>query len=84
MGYFRSVLDKDPARASLESIMKGICEGKWKEPVERIRSLRAQGDNVQADKVKRMLCAFTTSAICKGGHALANVTEYTVSGGTGF
>jgi hypothetical protein len=31
--------------------MKGICEGKWKEPVERIRSLRAQGDNVQSGQI---------------------------------
>lgn len=77
MGYFRSVLDKDPARASLESIMRGICEGKWKEPVERIRALRAKGDKAEADKVKRKLCAFTTSVICKGGHALSNVTDYT-------
>ncbi len=84
MGYFRSVLDKDPARASLESIMKNICNGKWKEPVERIRSLRATGDKAEADKVKRMLCAFTTSAICVGGHALAHVTDYTGMVGLDF
>ena len=52
---------------SLILITKDIKEGKYKNEIEKIRALAAEGKNDEADKLKRKLLAFTPSATFIGG-----------------
>jgi hypothetical protein len=61
---------------SLIIITKQIQEGKYKEQVEAIRKLIAEGQEKEADKLKKQLPAFTTSGTFEGGRKAELLTQY--------
>lgn len=52
---------------SLIILTKEIQEGKYKAEVEQVRQLIMQGNKEEADRLKKLLPAFTPSAVYKGG-----------------
>lgn len=52
---------------ALGDIIFEVQDGKYKEPVELIRSLLAEGKAKDADKLKKQLPAFTPSGIFNNG-----------------
>ena len=61
---------------SLIIIVKSIKEGKYKEPVEVIRTNIAQGNKELADELKKKLPAFTPSGTFRNGRKANLLSEY--------
>jgi hypothetical protein len=61
---------------SLIVLTKDIKEGKYKEPVEAIRKLIAEGQDKEADKLKKQLPAFTPSGRFDNGRKAELLTQY--------
>lgn len=61
---------------SLIIITKQIQEGKYKEQVEAIRKLIAEGEEKEADKLKKQLPAFTPSGTFDNGRKAELLTQY--------
>ena len=61
---------------SLISITKDIQEGKYKNEVEEVRALFAQGKKEEAEKCKKQLLAFTPSATFAGGRKQECINQY--------
>ena len=61
---------------SLIIITKQIQEGKYKEQVEAIRKLIAEGQDKEAELLKKQLPAFTTSGTFEGGRKAELLTQY--------
>lgn len=57
-------------------ITKQIQEGKYKEQVEAIRKLIAEGQEKEADKLKNKLFAFTPSGTFENGRKAELLTQY--------
>jgi hypothetical protein len=61
---------------SLIVLTKEIKEGKYKEQVEKVTELASQGNKEEADKLKKLLPAFTPSGTFKGGRKLEFLNQY--------
>ena len=61
---------------SIIVITKDIKEGKYKEQVEAIRKLIAEGQEVEADKLKKQLLAFTPSGTFENGRKAELLSQY--------
>jgi len=57
-------------------ITKQIQEGNYKEQVEAIRKLIAEGQDKEADKLKKQLPAFTPSGTFENGRKAELLTQY--------
>ncbi len=62
---------------TLSDIAKDIIRGKYRDEVEKIRTLTQQGLKEEADKLKKQLLAFTPSAAFVGGRKIDNIVIYT-------
>lgn len=63
-------------KAPLNKIIEVIRNGKLKEPIEKIRSLKRGGNSQSATKEKNALLAFTPSGIFKGSRKADNLIKY--------
>lgn len=61
---------------SIIVITKDIKEGKYKEQVEAIRKLIAEGQEEEADKLKKQLLAFTPSGTFENGRKAELLSQY--------
>lgn len=61
---------------ALGDIIFEVQDGKYKEPVELIRSLLAEGKAKDADKLKKQLPAFTPSGIFNNGRKIDLLSSY--------
>lgn len=61
---------------SLIILTKEIKEGKYKEQVVQVTQLATQGNKEEADKLKKLLPAFTPSGTFEGGRKLEYLTQY--------
>jgi hypothetical protein len=61
---------------SLIILTKEIQEGKYKDQVEKVTELATQGNKEEADKLKKMLPAFTPSGTFQGGRKLEYLDQY--------
>ena len=61
---------------SIIVITKDIKEGKYKEQVEAIRKLIADGQETEADKLKKQLLAFTPSGTFENGRKAELLSQY--------
>jgi hypothetical protein len=61
---------------SIIVITKDIKEGKYKEQVEAIRKLIAEGQETEADKLKKQLLAFTPSGTFENGRKAELLSQY--------
>jgi len=61
---------------SLIILTKEIQEGKYKDEVRKVTELATQGKKEEADKLKKMLPAFTPSGTFQGGRKLEYLEQY--------
>lgn len=61
---------------SLIILTKEIKEGKYKEQVIQVTQLATQGNKEEADKLKKLLPAFTPSGTFEGGRKLEYLIQY--------
>lgn len=61
---------------SLIILTKEIKEGKYKDQVEKVTELASQGNKEEADKLKKLLPAFTPSGTFEGGRKLEFLKQY--------
>jgi hypothetical protein len=61
---------------SLIILTKEIHDGRYKDEVRKVTELATQGNKEEADKLKKMLPAFTPSGTFKGGRKLEYLDQY--------
>lgn len=60
----------------LLQILEGIRDGQWKEQVARLRRELKEGNDTEAEKLKKQLPAFTLSATYRGRRIVSEITAY--------
>lgn len=73
---FHSVRSKNAQTITLEEFHTTVCSDHFKQRVQAYRLLRSQrGKEAEAQAIKNAMPCITPSAICEGGHAVADRRE---------
>jgi hypothetical protein len=74
--YIKGVHHSDASAIDLDKVLIAIKEGKWESPISKIRTLKEEGREDEASKLKLSLPAFTVSAEYKGERRKLNISRY--------
>ena len=74
--YTKSVHKNDTSAVDLEKVLIAIKNGQWERPISEIRTLKQEGREVEATKMKQSLPAFTVSAEYSGERRVPNISRY--------
>lgn len=77
VNFMDSVLSSDDKKVEIKSILNDIKSGRWKSNIDKIHELRAIGEGVEFDKMKRELPVFTISATFNGKRRRENAEKHT-------
>ena len=71
-----SGFNKPLGNKDLREFLRDVKNGRFRDEVEKIRSLIREGNEEEAQKLKKLLTAVTICALYIGGRRDANLTKY--------
>lgn len=72
---FQNKFDNQPADITIQQLATNL-RSKWKQEIEEVRRLLAEGKKAEADKRKADLPCITQCGIFEGGHKATQIREY--------
>ena len=71
--YYENVRSKRNKVITLAQFVTAIRNGRWKQDVENVRRLKAEGKLEEAEAIKSGMPGITSAGVFEGGHSKANV-----------